>query len=472
MNNHPPSIFNDVLGPVMRGPSSSHTAGAYRIGRLLRDLAGEQPNRVIFDFHQGGSLATTYHTQGSDMGLAAGLLGMEMTDPEMPRALDIAHEKRLNLEFHITEYQADHPNTYRCTIYQKDSSPITCTALSTGGGMIELIMINEKKVHIYGDETVILNINGQKRSLYPVMPVRKFTKTGLPFNSSQELLAHPEYPLLKTSDVARSYELLRSGESKIQLNRMMKELITIWRSAIDTGLLGTNYSDRLMGAQAPLFEQKRKSGRLIPAGPLNRMLAYSTAIMEVKSSMGVIVAAPTAGAAGGLPGCLFGLADEQNLPPDILPDAFWAAGLIGLFIGSEATFAAEVAGCQAETGAAGAMAAGGLVEIAGGNLQTAFNAASIALQNVMGLICDPVANRVEIPCLGRNALAAANALTAANLALGGVDPVIPFHETVKAMLEVGHSLPHTLRCTALGGLSMTPSAKRLEIQISQLNNKL
>jgi L-serine dehydratase len=183
--------------------------------------------------------------------------------------------------------------------------------------------------------------------------------------------------------------------------------------------------------------------------------------MEVKSSMGVVIAAPTAGACGGLPGCLIGLADFLN-NDETLKRGFWAAGLVGLFIAQDATFAAEVAGCQAETGAGSAMAAAGLVEMTGGTALQAFDAASIALQNVMGLVCDPVANRVEIPCLGRNANAAGNALTSANMVLGGIQAVIPLNETIVTMIKVGRALPSTLRCTALGGLSDTPTARRME----------
>jgi L-serine dehydratase len=132
----------------------------------------------------------------------------------------------------------------------------------------------------------------------------------------------------------------------------------------------------------------------------------------------------------------------------------------------DATFAAEVAGCQAETGAGAAMAAAGLVEMAGGTAQQAFDAASLALQNVMGLVCDPIANRVEIPCLSRNANAAANALTSANMILGGIQAVIPLNETINTMIEVGRLIPSSLRCTAICGLSDTPTARRLEADIN------
>jgi L-serine dehydratase len=187
--------------------------------------------------------------------------------------------------------------------------------------------------------------------------------------------------------------------------------------------------------------------------------------MEVKSAMGVIVAAPTAGACGGLPGACIGAASAMGLPPQAMARAMLAAGLIGVFIAARATFAAEVAGCQAECGAGSAMAAAALVTLVDGTADQALSAASMALQNVLGLICDPVANRVEVPCLGRNVMAASNSLACANMALGGFDAVVPLDEVIETMLRVGRSLPTALRCTAMGGLSITKTSKEIEARL-------
>jgi len=135
---------------------------------------------------------------------------------------------------------------------------------------------------------------------------------------------------------------------------------------------------------------------------------------------------------------------------------------VGVFIAARSTFAAESCGCQAECGAASGMTAAALVTLAGGTTAEALTAASLALQNTLGLVCDPVGNRVEVPCLGRNVMAAANALGCANMALAGFDAVIPLDEVLGAMDEVGRSIPRPLRCTGLGGLSVTETAKRIE----------
>lgn len=512
-----PSIFNDVLGPVMRGPSSSHTAGSYRIGLLLRDLAGAKLKSALFEFHPEGSLASTHETQGSDLGLATGLAGMNIIDAEMPQALEILERSGVDISFVIADYPADHPNTYKCTVTDIQGALYTAVALSTGGGMIRVTDIMGFPVDYLGDDAAFFAIlkndsdctarksiddlmsgvpgysgcqwstNGSDngvifrfstipdlsiytsdfekylsfyRLLHPVMPIPGLT-AALPFSSLSELLQRPDLMKEKASRLAQEFESARSGFSIDELNVMMDELISIWKKSIYAGLAGTSYEDRLIGSQSPGFMDKQKSGRLIEAGPLNTMIAYSTALMEVKSSMGVIIAAPTAGACGGLPGCLIGLADYQN-NHEKLRDGFWAAGLAGLFIALDATFAAEVAGCQAETGAGASMAAAGLIEMAGGTAQQAFDAASVALQNVIGLVCDPVANRVEIPCLSRNANAGANALTSANMILGGMNAIIPFNETIITMMEVGKLMPASLRCTAICGLSNTPTARKLE----------
>ena len=517
-----PSLFNDVLGPVMRGPSSSHTAGSYRIGLLLRDMAGQDLKSARFDFHPDGSLATTHQTQGSDLGLATGLIGMDILDPNMTDSLDIAKKSGIDISFHITDYSANHPNTYKCTLTDVNGKQVTAVAISTGGGMIKVIDLMGFPVDLSGDdctffaifkdasdclvrkqiEDLMTGIAGYAgcdwttdgcrnaavyrfsyspdlkehnpvfascfqfyRLLRAVMPIPGQSSRSLPFSNLAELVELPDLMALPASELARTFESVRSGYPIVELDSMMGNLIAIWKNGIQTGLKGTHYKNRLVGSQSPGFMHKYNCGNLIEAGPLNLMIAYSTALMEVKSSMGVVIAAPTAGACGGLPGCLIGLADYQN-NHESLVRGFWAAGLVGLFIAMDATFAAEVAGCQAETGAGAAMAAAGLVEMTGGTAQQAFDAASIAMQNVMGLVCDPIANRVEIPCLSRNANAAGNALTSANMVLGGIQAIIPLHETIATMMKVGQALPASLRCTALAGLSDTPTARIMEMAVN------
>jgi L-serine dehydratase len=241
------------------------------------------------------------------------------------------------------------------------------------------------------------------------------------------------------------------------------------RDSIQNGIAGIQYDDRILGYQSGGFKQQMTNRRLLDGGMLNHMVLYVTAMMEMKSAMGVIVAAPTAGSCGTLPGACLGAADFLDLDETEIARALLAAGLIGVFIAAGSTFAAEDAGCQAECGAASGMAAAALVTLARGTVRQAVGASSMALQNILGLVCDPVANRVEVPCLGKNVLAVSNALSAANMALAGFDQVIPLDEVIAAMDAVGRSIPSQLRCTAQGGLSVTPASKaimqRLKTQV-------
>lgn len=182
--------------------------------------------------------------------------------------------------------------------------------------------------------------------------------------------------------------------------------------------------------------------------------------------MGVIVAAPTAGSCGALPGAIFGTAESLELSEDEIVKALLAAGIIGVFITAHATFAAEVGGCMAETGAGAGMAAAAIVGMANGTLKQSIGAASLALQNSLGLICDPIGNRVEAPCLGRNVMAATNAVSCANMALSNYEHLIPLDEVIDTMKLVGDQIHHTLRCTNLGGLSITKAAKRIETTLN------
>jgi len=224
----------------------------------------------------------------------------------------------------------------------------------------------------------------------------------------------------------------------------------------------------LQSARSPEFSTREGQlkaldnlNRLAIGGLHTRAAARAMAVMHVNGAMGVVCAAPTGGSAGVLPGVLVTLAEERGLSPEDAGLALFAASAIGVVVMLRATFAAEVAGCQVEIGAAGAMAAAAVVESAGGPARAAADAAAIAFQNTMGSVCDLVQGMVEIPCHTRNAAAAASAFVCADLVLGGYVNPIPLDETVDAVYAVGRMMPSELRCTARGGLAVTPSALAL-----------
>ncbi|MCP4686799.1 MAG: serine dehydratase [Desulfobacterales bacterium] len=501
----------------MRGPSSSHCAAAARIGLMVRDLMGGDVQDALIEFDPDGSLATTHESQGSDMGLLGGFLGWGVDDERLMDVRKGVREAGLRAEFRITPMAAGHPNTYKMTV-GAGGERHTVTAISTGGGMIELIEIDGVNVSMRGDchvtlmyvpsdgrrllarvkETIpadeirlsvgrdarFVMIKSQTalereaisrlrdrfeiqsiRQISPVLPVLSRGNMEVPFITCAGMLEYNGDKDLDLGELAVHYECDRGAITPDQVMASMIDIVKITRGAIDAGLAGTNHADRILGRQSDKFRARMETRGLIDAGVLNTIILYTTAIMESKSAMGVIVAAPTAGACGGLPGACIGAAESMGLPDDDIARAMLAGGVIGVFISAHATFAAEVGGCQAECGAGSGMAAAALATLAGGSTRQAVNAASMALQNILGMICDPVAKRVEAPCLGKNVLAASNALACANMALSDYDPVIPLDEVVETMDQVGKMLPSALRCTGLGGLSITKTSREIEKQL-------
>jgi L-serine dehydratase len=508
MANSFPSIFNDVIGPVMRGPSSSHCAAAVRIGRIARDLMKGSILRVLIEFDTKGSLASTHSSQGSDMGLFGGLLGWDAYDERLLNAAAALEQEKIHIEIRTGEYHDVHPNTYRLTL-SNEFETHSLIALSTGGGMIEIVKIDGIPLSIKGDyvetliaietigketyrklkdtliaEEILLHTGKEKslieirsreplnhqldsegfwiRTLMPVLPVLSRRKMQLPFATVAQMLEWNRQREFDLSEIALAYESARGGITENEVHNRMKSIAIILRRSIDQGLRGTQFEDRILGVQSAAFKTAIEKGNLLDAGMLNAMILYVTSLMEVKSSMGVIVAAPTAGACAGLPGAVIAAVDAMGSTDDNIVRAMLAAGLIGVFICAKSTFAAEVCGCLAECGSGSGMAAAALVTLAGGSARQAVDAASMAIQNVLGMVCDPVGNRVEVPCLGRNVLAATNALACANMALAGYDAVVPLDEVIETMNRVGMSLPAELRCTAMGGLSITPTSKAIE----------
>jgi L-serine dehydratase len=530
----PVSIFNDVIGPVMRGSSSSHCAAALRIGRLARDLMDADLTRVLVEFDREGSLPTTHDSQGSDMGLCGGLLGMDAADPGVPTSVETLRAAGITFDVAVVDTHDPHPNTYRLTL-ENDREHHTMIAISTGGGMMEVINVDGFNVSMGGDyfETLIfvderaedvatfvqlhmavddvlvhslaqrprpaeaategsdrrrwlVQVRGQENAdsqveielqrmvpsmtmhrLKPVLPVHSRAGLTVPFSTAAELVALSSGQAdRRLWEWAIDYEMARGDLREAEVLSKMVEIVRLLRASIAQGIAGTTYEDRLLGHQSGGFKQHLDAGRLLNTGALNRAVLYVTALMEVKSSMGVIVAAPTAGACAALPGACIAFAEELGKSEEDMARAMLAAGAIGLFIASQWTFAAEVGGCQAEGGSAAAMAAAALVTLADGTLPQALGAASMALQSMLGLICDPVAGRVEAPCLGKNVIAASNAASCANMALAGYDPLIPFDEVVDAARRVANQMPREHRCTSLGGLATTPTALKLEAALA------
>ncbi len=535
----PPSILNDVFGPTMIGPSSSHTGAAYRIGRLCLDLLDGRITGLTARYNRGTALAETHVGQGTDRGLYGAILGWDIVDPRMEKLDEEIRQELVNAGIEVEVLYPDlgetHASFYDLTV-GNGLEEHRVEAVSTGGGMFKILRIDEAPVVIEGDmfetlvfcaddtcasdtcaenttppgetleahlhrtfegdrvtlcrsdRAVFLRIQSEtaldpsvletlrRRSdvrsikvLEPVLPTLSRHHLQLPFLTASGMLKY----LRETGEdlelwqLALRYESARGGASEAEVWKRMEDVARLMRRSIEHGLAGTDYADRLLPAHAPLAQSAIERG-VVPNDAVTHMILYTTAIMDSKSAMGVFVAAPTAGSCGTTPGAIFGLADFHGLAENQIVRALLAAGLIGVFIASGSTFSAELAGCMAETGASGAMAAAGLVTLQGGNLHQALTASGVTIETGLGLICDMVADRVEAPCLAKNIAGVMRAHGAALTALMDFRAVIPIDEAIQAMDRVGRLMPDSVCCTGGEGLCATCTGRHLHRQMVEL----
>jgi L-serine dehydratase len=511
------SIFNDVLGPVMRGPSSSHTAGSYHIGRVARSLLGEAPASAVFTFDPDGSYAATYSQQSADKAFTAGLMEWPLTDDRFARALDVAAEKGPAVSFRTAVLEsADHPNAVRIELLGVSGRALRLMAKSTGGGgflvnQLETwaVAIDGKFFEIYAVldkanpaaiEAILDFVPGEKKlsdnsasedvlltlrspdppaagflrdfagrpgvkMIWAAAPVY-FPKRAEPlFDSGAGMVRYARECDLTLGQAALRCEAQLLGMTEAEAMDEMLRRADIMAASVSAGLESQNVHMRLLEPSAGAILDAERKGALAAGGLHARAGARALAAMHVSNSGGIVLAAPTGGSAGVLPGVAVTLVLDSGLSRTRLGLALFAAGAVGFVVARRATFAAEVAGCQVEIGAAGAMAAAAVVEAAGGTARQAADAAAIAFQNTMGSVCDLVQGLCEIPCHTRNAVAASNAFLCADLILGGYRNPIPLDETVDAVFASGKMLPPELLCTSLGGLAVTPSALAMKPKI-------
>lgn len=285
------------------------------------------------------------------------------------------------------------------------------------------------------------------------------------FHSGQELCALCRQENIPISEVMLRNEMEQSDLPRDAVIGEMLRNLAVMRESIQKGLDPNRpFKGVFIGGDAV------KMARFAPSANMGEgmaeIVAAAMAVVEVNASMGKIVAAPTAGASGVLPAVVILCGQRRGLSDEALCMALFTAGAIGCIIAENASIAGASGGCQAEAGSAASMTAAALAELSGGDPETCLHAAAIALKNILGLVCDPVGGLVECPCEKRNAIGAANAVLSCDLALAGVQSLIPFDEVVSAMDAVGRMMHSDLRETARGGLAATPTAQSLTNQIS------
>lgn len=517
------SIFNDVLGPVMNGPSSSHSAGCARIGLMTHCLYGGEIRRADVIFEEQGSYPSTYIGQGSNFGFTGGLMGMTSDNPRLKDAVTIAQTQGIDIRFKKAPLGNKHPNQAKIDVLDADGQTVlSVMTYSIGGGMFQITELDGFAVMIDGSrrqgflcceteeacaaaEAALTHENAhwekqtdRGRALYTVpleleqdvraflalrkksgigfvriaeviLPVARKTAEGVSFNAAETLAAAK-----KTGkdlwELAEAYECGVGLVTSEQVQALAQRTLEVMRDATvppeDVKRM------KILPCRCREMETSCKTQNVPDIGVLGPMMLAAVGVMENSCTHRIVAAAPTAGSSGVVPAAMVTLGDQMGLSDAEIRKGLLAAGLVGAFIANQATFGGEVGACQAENGSASAMAAAGIVQLLRGTVEQSFQAASLALQNMLGLICDPVAGLTEIPCIGRNVSAAANAVMSACMVLCGFDPVIPLDETILAMGRVGAQLPEELRCTCRGGLCVSPTGCRIGQQIEAARPKL
>jgi L-serine dehydratase len=271
------------------------------------------------------------------------------------------------------------------------------------------------------------------------------------------------------AEVMLDMEIEKSGKSRETIFEMMKERLIKMKEAVDAGLADRSTAPSgISGGDAGKMGEYIEKGDFLSGNHIGDAMTYSLATSESNARMGVIVATPTAGAAGILPGVLFSLHKNGGLSFDELVMGLFTASAIGYVIANRSFISGAAGGCQAEVGSATAMAAGTIVELKGGTQHQAINATAIAMKSLLGLVCDPVAGLVEVPCIKRNVIGTSIAFSAADLALAGVESRIPCDEVIATMYDIGKNMPRSLRETSLGGLAVTPTGKKVKERIHKV----
>lgn len=515
----PMSLF-DVLGPVMTGPSSSATAGSARIGRVARALLGGSPDKIRLTFTE--NFGCKYRGNFTDAAAIGALMGFAVDAPEIRDARKIAAERGIDVAIDVKpepplspdeDDGAPRPIAIELRI-SRGSDKMHVIGLSVGGGEIEIAEVEGFKTSFTATEDMLLafadgdvsaevkkalgslvssvgvSVNGGKYLMVCTLEkpadesaVSKVKAVGgvtrvcccenildYKFKNSSDLMATIEDIVrncaeknVSIADLAVMYESERSGLTKQDIIDRASIIWTVMETSAAQGLKGKNATlSRLVpGDAGHLLAERVKGGKSFCGNTAGMAAARALACMEYDACMGRVVAAPTAGACGVVPGALLSAAELLGSPREKVVEALIVSAAVGTVIARRAPVSGTRGGCQSEVGVASAMAAAALVYLDDGTPEQSAHAIAIALKNILGLVCDPVAGAVEVPCIKRNAMGVVNAMVAADMALAGVKSAIPADETVTALCNVQKMLPVELRASAKGGLGITPTAVML-----------
>ncbi|KGR80394.1 L-serine ammonia-lyase, iron-sulfur-dependent, subunit alpha [Ureibacillus manganicus] len=285
------------------------------------------------------------------------------------------------------------------------------------------------------------------------------------FRNVKELVELAESRNVLISEIMIEQEMNITGRSREDIIAQMDNNLTVMEQAVERGLNGVQSVTGLTGGDAVLLQNYIAKGNSLSGELLLDAVSKAVATNEVNAAMGTICATPTAGSAGVVPGTLFAVKNKLNPTREQMINYLFTTGAFGFVVANNAMISGAAGGCQAEVGSASAMAAAAIVEMAGGTPSQSAEAFAITLKNMLGLVCDPVAGLVEVPCVKRNAMGASNSLVAADMALAGVTSRIPCDEVIGAMFRIGQAMSPNLKETARGGLAATPTGKAIAARI-------
>ncbi len=504
------SLF-EIVGPVMVGPSSSHTAGMARIGMMAHQIAGFVPEKLILRLSP--TLSTTYHGHRTDASLVGGCLGWLPNDPRLRDALEIAKEDGVDVGIAFLPRNVYHPNTVQLEMTDADGREVKVRGVSVGGGSIIIEAIDDAPIHLDPDRFHLIlwgsgaeaaakaaaaklsaaSVQGEgalwavsfvdapgegfekelsgAEHLSLVRPVLEYGATvseELKFASCEELAAACRREGVSLPEMAQRYEENRSGHTREQIRTLMHEQLAVMREAARYGLEEPNQMLYGLTSGEDGKRMLRQAEHSISGGIVPFAVAKALAVMEHNASMGCIVAAPTAGSAGIVPGCMLTLQEHYQFSDDQIVDALFVSSILGVVMAHrDISFSGSVGGCQAEVGVSSAIAAAGIASLFSEKPEVPLQAMAMCVKNMLGLICDPIAGPIEVPCIKRNAAGVANAFISAEMACAGIESYLPPDQVLDALLDVEKRLPGELRCTTTGGLACAAKAVCLRQQLQK-----
>lgn len=526
-----PSIYNHTLAPITPGPSSSNTCGPIRVGYICNKILGEIPKKAVIEYSKNGAFVTTLFGMKSDIAFISGLLGMLQNDPEFLNAYQNAKKVGMQVEFkEVDDLITPVSEAARLRLTKHDGKEVVILGDSNGGGAVTVHQIDDCAVFIRGDQYELLlfiadtsedfvkNLAVQASDLLKVVNEVRYSigknysvieiKTGYaigkeviqcaetfqrvtavrvvdavhpvvystdripPFNTPEEMLEYCEREGYDLYQAGLHYEMAISGWTEDEVRNYGNMLLKIMHNSLEQGMKSEMDMNGIVEAKAKGLSFHLGKKPLLSMGFLDEAVPAALGIMEFSNASGEIVCVPTGGSSGIVPAILITAAKGMKNSAESELRGLIASGIIGVLMAKNGNdFNGGECGCQVEIASGTAMASGGLVQILGGTPKQACDAASMCLQSFMGLICDPVAGLVQVPCFARNMSGVSVAAVSAMTVLSGFDPLLPFSEVTDMMIKVGRQIANTLGACC-SGCSETPMGKRLAAEQVEKNKRV